>query len=235
MAKLGQSDFRGQLFNIFPEKEFGNEDREELEINVGIPGIWMQTGKPFLCSPENVAGIPTLSLHSDRDRLELLLVAVLDCHTYPNYFRLHRNSLPWVYRQSPEYLVCDEKPLQTCVGTLPLSVVCSLYKLWHSPSLGSSRHLECPFNCHHIRRESWLSPKDLGLILSMPLTSWMEPGAGYFLLLGFSFLVCLWGTRLSPLPTFQGCHKAQMKAMRGPVLGPWEPSETTQFSPARGT
>lgn len=30
VAKLGLSDFRGQLFNIFPEKEFGNEDRDEL-------------------------------------------------------------------------------------------------------------------------------------------------------------------------------------------------------------
>lgn len=52
----------------------------------------MQTGKPFLCSPENMAGIPTLSLHSDRDRLELLLVAVLidtPTQTISDYTGIH--------------------------------------------------------------------------------------------------------------------------------------------------
>lgn len=81
---------------------------------------------------------------------------------------------------------------------------CVVYMSQHFPSskclLRPFPPLRMPFELPPNQKRIRLESQRPGLIPPVPLTSWMEPGAGGPQPLGLSFLIWLWGSRLSPWP-----------------------------------
>lgn len=81
---------------------------------------------------------------------------------------------------------------------------CVVYMSQHFPSSKSLLRpfppLRMPFELPPNQKRIRLESQRPGLIPPVPLTSWMEPGAGGPQTLGLSFLIWLWGSRLSPWP-----------------------------------